>query len=161
MSSTRSLLSFIGCRSSLSLTGYVARAPPHPPTDPSCADDDTVTAAQAAAFEITSGGGSGSALSIVAVVAAPDGSMWVAHRCGVIDRYTAAGRRRGTEECGAYISCMACVGQRMWIGMGGGIIRQATLPLLQFDYGNGLHCVSLCVPFCKRTALPPWRHECV
>lgn len=60
---------------------------------------------------------------VVQLLAPPDGSVWVAHKCGTVDRYTAAGRRLGSAECGAALTAAACVGQRVWLGFSDGMIR--------------------------------------
>lgn len=67
--------------------------------------------------------GEGSVGAIVALLAPPDGSVWVAHASGTVDRYTPAGRRLGTEECGANITAAACVGRRVWLGFSDGMLR--------------------------------------
>lgn len=63
--------------------------------------------------------------SIVAVLAPPTGGVWVAHKGGAIDRYTASGRRLGAEEAGASVTAAACVGQRVWLGFSDGMVRCA------------------------------------
>ena len=70
------------------------------------------------------GGGSGSSLgAVVALLALPSGTVWVAHKGGAVDRYTPAGRRLGGEEAGACITAAACVGRRVWVGFSDGMIR--------------------------------------
>ena len=73
---------------------------------------------QAAATFDTSAGG------IVGLVSLPTGCMWVLHKSGTVDRYTSAGRRLGSGECGASVTAAACVGQRVWLGFADGMIRQ-------------------------------------
>ena len=90
-----------------------------PPGLRACADDDTSS-------ERAEGGSSLG--SIVALLAPPDGSVWVAHKGGTVDRYTAAGRRLGSEECGASVTAAACVGQRVWVGFSDGMIRCGRRP---------------------------------
>jgi phosphatidylinositol-bisphosphatase len=64
----------------------------------------------------------GSVGAIVALLAPPDGSVWVAHAGGTVDRYAPAGRRLGTEECGTNITAAACVGCRVWLGFSDGML---------------------------------------
>ncbi|KAL4426187.1 hypothetical protein ABPG77_007469 [Micractinium sp. CCAP 211/92] len=59
---------------------------------------------------------------IIDLLVPPDGSVWVAHKCGTVDRYTSAGRRLGTSECGASLTAAACVGQRVWLGFSDGML---------------------------------------
>lgn len=93
---------------------------PAPPV-PHPADDE----AAGAAPEVSVSG-------IIDLLVPPDGSVWVAHKCGTVDRYTSAGRRLGTSECGASLTAAACVGQRVWLGFSDGMIR----------------CVCVCVWAC-------------
>lgn len=73
--------------------------------------------------ELTAPGADGSVGGIVDLLVPPDGSVWVAHKCGTVDRYTSAGRRLGSSECGASLTAAACVGQRVWLGFSDGMIR--------------------------------------
>ncbi|KAL4853623.1 Type II inositol polyphosphate 5-phosphatase 15 [Chlorella vulgaris] len=73
---------------------------------------------------------------IVAVVTPPSGGVWVAHKGGMMDRYSAAGQRQGSDDCGPSITAVACVGQRVWVGFADGMIsvrdsRGATLRVFQ------------------------------
>lgn len=65
----------------------------------------------------------GSVGAIVALLAPPDGSVWVGHASGTVDRYTPAGKRLGTEECGSNLTAAACVGRRVWLGFSDGMLR--------------------------------------
>lgn len=68
---------------------------------------------------------SGMVGEIVTLVAPPGGGVWVAHKCGIVDRYTAAGQRLGSTDCGPAITAASCVGQRVWVGFADGMIRRA------------------------------------
>ena len=57
------------------------------------------------------------------MVAPADGTVWVAHKCGLVDRYTSAGRRLSSEECGVAVTAAACVGLHVWVGCADGVIR--------------------------------------
>lgn len=73
-----------------------------------------------------SGGGTGGAGSpfnepssgIQALVAAHDGSMWVAYRKGHLERYTFAGRLLWGRELksGVNVQALCAVGTRIWVG---------------------------------------------
>ena len=88
--------------------------PPLLPPLPPDADDDSVSGERERS--------EGSVGAIVALLAPPDGSVWVAHASGTVDRYAPMGRRLGTEECGATITAAACVWRRVWLGFSDGML---------------------------------------
>jgi hypothetical protein len=62
---------------------------------------------------------------LVALAAPPSGGIWVAHKCGAVDRYSNSAQRVGSTDCGPMITAMACVGRRIWVGFADGMIRWA------------------------------------
>jgi hypothetical protein len=90
----------------------LASLEPSPGGPPPRAADEDALPAQAAALG-----------DIVALVTPPGGGVWVCHKSGVVDRYSAAGQRRGSDDCGPSITAVACVGDRVWVGFSDGMVR--------------------------------------
>ena len=59
---------------------------------------------------------------VQAVVAAPDGHIWLAYKRGRVERLTFAGRLVWAREFGTPIQTLCAVGQRVWVGFADGVV---------------------------------------